>query len=710
MKKEKSKEKPDILSQFSRNLTVLAEDGHLDPVIGRDTEIRRLIEVLARRTKNNPVLIGEPGVGKTAIVEGLALRIIKQDVPQVLWNKQVVALDLASMVAGSHFRGAFEARLKAIIKEVTASQGEIILFIDELHNLVGAGKTEGAMDAGQILKPALARGELRAIGATTLDEYRNFIEKDKALERRFQVVLVKEPDIPSAITILRGLKEKYEVYHGVRIRDSALVSAVKLSQRYINNRFLPDKAIDLIDEAASRLNIEINSVPAEIDEIRRQITHLQVEQKALKKEKDENAKNRLKILEKELTSLNKQHAALQSRWEKEKEKISSLKQIKQEVEKTRIAIEKAEREAQLDKVAELKYGTLPELEKKLKQYNEQKKTQQEKTDNLLNEEVGPEEVAAAVSRWTGIPVSRMLESESHQLLNMEQNLCTQVVGQDQAIQLISDAIRRSRAGIADPHRPIGSFIFLGPTGVGKTETARALSHFLFDSREALIRIDMSEYGEKHQISRLIGAPPGYIGHGEGGQLTEAVRRQPYCVILFDEIEKAHPEVFNILLQVLDDGHLTDSQGRKVNFKNTVLIMTSNVGSEFYNSASGENSLNKANLIKDLRKYFRPEFLNRIDEIISFNNLSQEHIAEIVNIQIKEVQNRLKEKNIFLELNQKAVDHLARKGFDPDYGARPLKRVIQRELLNPLANRIISKELKEGQTVQVTANDLSLELH
>ena len=709
MKKEKSKEKPDILSQFSRNLTVLAEEGHLDPVIGRDTEIRRLIEVLARRTKNNPVLIGEPGVGKTAIVEGLALRIIKQDVPQVLWNKQVVALDLASMVAGSHFRGAFEARLKAIIKEVTASQGEIILFIDELHNLVGAGKTEGAMDAGQILKPALARGELRAIGATTLDEYRNFIEKDKALERRFQVVLVKEPDIPSAITILRGLKEKYEVYHGVRIRDSALVSAVKLSQRYINNRFLPDKAIDLIDEAASRLNIEINSVPAEIDEIRRQITHLQVEQKALKKEKDENAKNRLKILEKELTSLNKQHATLQSRWEKEKEKISSLKQIKQEVEKTRIAIEKAEREAQLDKVAELKYGTLPELEKKLKQYNEQKKTHQEKTDNLLNEEVGPEEVAAAVSRWTGIPVSRMLESESHQLLNMEQNLCTQVVGQDQAIQLISDAIRRSRAGIADPHRPIGSFIFLGPTGVGKTETARALSHFLFDSREALIRIDMSEYGEKHQVSRLIGAPPGYIGHDEGGQLTEAVRRQPYCVILFDEIEKAHPEVFNILLQVLDDGHLTDSQGRKVNFKNTVLIMTSNVGSEFYNSASGENPPDKASLTEELKKHFRPEFLNRIDEIISFNSLSQEHIAEIVNIQIKEVQNRLKEKNISLKLDQKAVDHLARKGFDPDYGARPLKRVIQRELLNPLANRIISKELKEGQTVQVTANDLSLEL-
>ncbi|MDE0518861.1 MAG: AAA family ATPase [Bdellovibrionales bacterium] len=708
MKEEKPQEKSGILAQFSRNLTVLAEEGHLDPVIGRDMEIRRLIEVLARRTKNNPVLIGEPGVGKTAIVEGLALRIIKQDVPQVLWNKQVMALDLASMVAGSHFRGTFEARLKAIIKEVTASQGSIILFIDELHNLVGAGKTEGAMDAGQILKPALARGELRAIGATTLDEYRNFIEKDKALERRFQVVLVKEPDIPSAITILRGLKEKYEVYHGVRIKDSALVSAVKLSHRYINNRFLPDKAIDLIDEAASRLNIEINSVPAEIDEIRRQITHLQVEQKALKKEKDENAKNRLKVLEKEMAKLNKKYLSIQSQWEKEKKSISSLKQIKTEIEKTKTSIEKAEREARLDKVAELKYGALPELEKKLKQYNEKTKDPQKKTNNLLTEEVSPEEVAAAVSRWTGIPVSRMLESESHKLLNMEQNLYTQVVGQDQAIQLISDAIRRSRAGIADPHHPIGSFIFLGPTGVGKTETARALSHFLFDSREALIRIDMSEYGEKHQVSRLIGAPPGYIGHDEGGQLTEAVRRQPYSVILFDEIEKAHPEVFNILLQVLDDGHLTDSQGRKINFKNTILIMTSNIGSELYDSSSGKTHFNKANLNKELKKYFRPEFLNRIDEIISFNSLSQEHIAGIVSIQIKEVQNRLKEKNISLKLDQKAVDYLARKGFDPDYGARPLKRVIQRELLNPLANQIISKELKEGQTVEVTANDLSLE--
>lgn len=709
MEKDNSHEKKSVLAKFGRDLTVLAEEGCLDPVIGRDTEIRRLIEVLARRTKNNPVLIGEPGVGKTAIVEGLALRIIKQDVPQVLWNKKVVALDLASMVAGSHFRGAFEARLKAVIKEVAGSAGQIILFIDELHNLVGAGKTDGAMDAGQILKPALARGELRAIGATTLDEYRNFIEKDKALERRFQVVLVTEPDVSSAITILRGLKEKYEVYHGVRIKDSALVSAVKLSHRYISNRFLPDKAIDLIDEAASRLNIEINSVPAEIDEIRRQITHLQVEQKALKKEKEENTKNRLKTLEKELTKLNEKYSKLKSRWDKEKESISSLKKIKVEIEKVRTAIEKAEREAHLDKVAELKYGTLPELEKKLKQYHEQKVAAQKESGGLLNEEVGPEEVAAAVSRWTGIPVSKMLESESHKLLNMEKNLCAQVVGQDQAIQLISDSIRRSRAGIADPHRPIGSFIFLGPTGVGKTETAKTLAEFLFDSRETLVRVDMSEYGEKHQVSRLIGSPPGYVGHDEGGQLTEAVRRQPYSVVLFDEIEKAHPEVFNVLLQVLDDGHLTDSHGRAVNFKNTVLIMTSNISSSVSTDSTLSRIKKQELIMKDLQKYFRPEFLNRIDEVVLFNNLDQGHIAEIVHIQIRDVDKRLEEKNIQLKLDQKAVDYLTRRGFDPDYGARPLKRVIQRELLNPLASRIISGELKEGTKVKVTANDLNLEL-
>ncbi len=694
---EKEQKKPDILAQFSRNLTSLAEEARLDPVIGRDTEIRRLIEVLARRTKNNPVLIGEPGVGKTAIVEGLALRIIKKDVPQVLWNKQIMALDIAGMVAGSHFRGAFEARLKAIIKEV--SQSEIILFIDELHNLVGAGKTEGAMDAGQILKPALARGELRAIGATTLDEYRNFIEKDKALERRFQVTLVKEPDIPSAITILRGLKEKYEVYHGVRIKDSALISAVKLSHRYISNRFLPDKAIDLIDESASRLNIEINSVPAEIDELQRQITHLQVEQKALKKEKDENSKIRLKALEKELSEHNKKYSSLKSRWDLEKKKISTLKQIKEQIEKTRAGIEKAEREGKLDQVAELKYGRLPELEKQLKQFSRQ--IQENPAKRLLNEEVGPEEVAGAISRWTGIPVDKILESESQKLINMEQNLGTQVVGQDQALELLSNAIRRARAGIADPKRPIGSFMFLGPTGVGKTETARALSQFLFNSKEAMVRIDMSEYAEKHQVSRLIGAPPGYVGHEEGGQLTEAVRRQAYCVILLDEIEKAHPAVFPVLLQVLDDGHLTDSLGRTVNFKNTIVIMTSNI------RPSPPKTSGQA-LIKNLQKYFRPEFLNRIDEIILFKKLSHENIAKIVGLQIQEVEKRLKEKNISLKPDQKALDYLSRKGFDPDFGARPLKRVIQKELLNPLAGKIISGELKAGAKIKVSANDLSLE--
>jgi len=699
------KDKKSILDQFSRDLTSLALESRLDPVIGRDTEIRRLIEVLSRRTKNNPVLIGEPGVGKTAIVEGLALRIIKQDVPQVLWNKKLVALDLASMVAGSHFRGAFEARLKAIIKEVSESHGETILFIDELHTLVGAGKTDGAMDAGQILKPALARGELRAIGATTLDEYRNFIEKDKALERRFQVVLVKEPGINSAITILRGLKEKYEVYHGVRIKDSALVSAVKLSHRYINNRFLPDKAIDLIDEAASRLNIEIHSVPAEVDEIRRQITHLQVEQKALKKEKDEMAKKRLKDLEKELSAFNKKYSELKSRWDKEKEQINHLKNLKKEIEKTRRDIEKAERETKLDRVAELTYGILPALEKKLTNYSQQTKSNSNKP--LLNEEVGPEEVAGAISRWTGIPLNKMLESESLKLLNMEKNLGDHVVGQDKAIELISNSIRRSRAGIADPDRPIGSFIFLGSTGVGKTETARSLAYFLFNSKDSLVRIDMSEYGEKHQVSRLIGAPPGYIGHNEGGQLTESIRRQPYSVILFDEIEKAHPDIFHVLLQALDDGHLTDSQGRKVSFKNTIMIMTSNISSSTCADTNLSDAKKQAKVMEDLKQHFQPEFLNRVDEVILFNNLSPEHLSKIVHIQLNNVKKRLREQNIQLQLDEKAIDYLARKGFSPDYGARPLKRVIQRELLNPISKKIISKELISGNLIKVTTSNLFL---
>ena len=696
---EKTSQKQSILAKFSRDLTILAEQGRLDPVIGRDKEIRRLIEVLARRTKNNPVLIGEPGVGKTAIAEGLALRILKKDVPDALYDKKILALDLASLVAGCHFRGAFEARLKAIIKEVSTSAGQIILFIDELHTLVGAGNTEGALDAGQILKPALARGELRAIGATTLDEYRTFIEKDKALERRFQVVLVEEPDLASAITILRGLKEKYEVYHGVRITDSALVAAVKLSHRYITNRFLPDKAVDLIDESASRLNIEINSVPAEIDELRRLRTHLQVEQKALKKEKaDQSVKARLKTLEQELFALDKKYLDLKSLWNKEKKKISTLKALKKEIEKTRADIEKAEREAHLDQVAELKYGLLPELEKKLK--NQSLKPSE---GSLLKEEVGPEEVARTVSRWTSIPVDKMLESESIKLLNMEKELGALIIGQNKALSLISHAIRRSRAGIADPSKPIGSFIFLGPTGVGKTETARVLSQFLFDSEDLLIRIDMSEYGEKHQVSRLIGAPPGYVGHEQGGQLTEAVRRKPYSVILFDEIEKAHPDIFPVLLQVLDDGHLTDSQGRKVNFKNTVLILSSNI-----QPPSGEE-LSPTNLKKALRKYFKPEFLNRIDEVILFNKLSQENIAQIVDISMHITAERLKEKNILLKWDKKALNWLAKKGFDPDYGARPLKRLIQRELLNPLANKIIDKTLKSGAEVKVSANDLHLEI-
>ena len=705
--KKAQAQKTTVLEQYGRNLSSLAEQGLLDPVIGRDVEIRRLITVLSRRTKNNPVLIGEPGVGKTAIAEGLALRIINQDVPEVLWNKKIIALDLASMVAGSHFQGTFEARLKAVIREVSESHGEIILFIDELHNLVGAGKTNGAMDAGQILKPALARGELRAVGATTLDEYRNFIEKDKALERRFQVVLVKEPDIDSAITILRGLKEKYEVYHGVRIKDSALIAAVKLSDRYISNRFLPDKAIDLIDEAASRLNIEINSVPVEIDEIRRKITHFQVEEKALKKEKDNTSLPRLKKIQRELKELNKTYTELKTKWDQEKKKISSLKKCKLDMEKARMNLEKAEREGHLDQVAELKYGVLPELHKKLKQY-ENVKGDRSGLDTLIKEEVGVEEVAQAVFRWTGIPVSKMLESESHKLMNMEERLQAKVVGQDHAIEKISQSIRRSRSGISDPRRPIGSFIFMGPTGVGKTEMARALAEFLFDSRDTIIRIDMSEYMEKHQVARLIGAPPGYIGHEQGGQLTEAVRRKPYSIVLFDEMEKAHPEVFHILLQMMDEGHLTDSQGRTVDFKNTVLIMTSNISSSVAIHSKMNAVQQQEQIMKDLKQYFKPEFLNRIDEIVLFKTLNQVHMKDIVQIQIQDVNKRLADKNIQLKCDQKALSFLARLGFDPEYGARPVKRVIQRELLNPIASQIISDKLKERGIVEVTANDLSLE--
>ncbi len=718
------------LEQFGRDLTALAKQGRLDPVIGRNTEIRRVIEVLSRRTKNNPVLIGEPGVGKTAIAEGLALRIVNQDVPQVLWDKKLIALDLMAMLAGAAFRGSFEARMIALIKEVSKSNGQIILFIDEMHNLSGAGGgMDGSMDAGQMLKPALARGELRAIGATTLEEYRNFIEKDKALERRFQMVMVLEPDIPSAITILRGLKEKYEVYHGVRIKDSALVAAVKLSHRYISNRFLPDKAIDLIDEAASRLNMEIGSVPIEIDEIQRKVTHLQVEQKALKKEKDKQTAKRLIEIEKELKELETVYSRLKSRWDSEKEKIANLKQIRQEIDKTRSDLEKAEREGQLDKVAELKYGILPALQKKLQDLESVKaktgKKPQPDTNsssetehasgNLLNEEVGPEEIAAVLSRWTGIPVGRMLESESHKLMDMKATLTKQIIGQDEAVTVVSDAIRRSRAGISDPNRPIGSFIFLGPTGVGKTETVQVLADFLFNSRQAVIRIDMGEYVEKHQVARLIGSPPGYVGYKDGGQLTEAVRRKPYSVILFDEIEKAHPEIFHLLLPVLDEGRLTDSQGRTVDFKNTVIIMTSNIGASLAEDfidqkihTTKESHKKQVKIMEELNKYFRPEFLNRIDEVVLFNRLKPEHISKIVNLQLQEVEQRMKEKDIHLKWNKKAADWLANKGFDNQFGARPLKRLIQKELLNPMADKLLSKELQDGDSILLNANDLKLE--
>jgi len=695
--------KYDSLNKYAKDLTQLAEDGKLDPVVGRDEEIRRVVQVLSRRTKNNPVLIGEPGVGKTAIAEGLALRIINGDVPEVLVGKRLMALDMGALIAGAKYRGEFEDRLKAVVKEVTGSDGQIILFIDEIHTLVGAGKTEGAMDAGQILKPALARGELRCIGATTLDEYRKFIEKDKALERRFQTVLVDEPSAEDAITILRGLKEKYEVHHGVRITDSAIVAAVKLSQRYITNRFLPDKAIDLMDEAASRLSIEINSVPSVIDEIQRKMMQLQIEREALKKEKDSGAKDRLAHLEEELKSLNERNKEYKCQWDLEKSEIVNLKSTKQEIENVRVEIERAEREGNLGKAAELKYGRLPELEKKMEKLNQELEGKTKGSGRLLKEEVGPEEIAEVVAKWTGVPVQKMLESEMEKLLKMEEYLQKRVVGQDHALQVVADAIRRARAEISDPRRPIGSFIFLGPTGVGKTETVKALAEFMFDTEEAVVRIDMSEYMEKHAVSRLIGAPPGYVGYEEGGQLTERVRRRPYSVVLLDEIEKAHPEVFNVLLQVLDDGRLTDGQGRTVDFKNTVIVMTSNVGSQ---------SLVDEKLLKDqkeklaleaLRQNFRPEFLNRIDEVVIFNNLTEKQIRGIVEVQLQQVSHRLAEKKIQVEFSESALDYLGEKGFDPIYGARPLKRVIQSEVLNVLAKELISHQINPGDKVKISVS-------
>ena len=692
--------KYEALKKYGRDLTSAAAEGKLDPVIGRDEEIRRVIQVLSRRTKNNPVLIGEPGVGKTAIVEGLASRIMKGDVPEVLKGKRVIALDMGALIAGAKYRGEFEDRLKAVIKEVVDSNGQIVLFID---TLVGAGKTEGAMDAGQLLKPALARGELRCIGATTLDEYQKYIEKDAALERRFQQVLVKEPSVEDAITILRGLKEKYEVHHGVRIRDSAIVSAVKLSHRYITSRFLPDKAIDLMDEAASRLSIEIGSVPAEIDQLERQKKQLQVEREAMRREKDEASLERLELIEEELEQLETRIKELRAKWESEKSGIVDLKSTKEKIETVRLEIERAERQGNLEKAAQLKYGELPTLEARLKDLNAKADAGQKGEGRMLREEVGPEEIAEVVAKWTGIPVNRMLQSEQERVLQMEDELRKRVVGQDHALTVVADAIRRARAEISDPNRPIGSFIFLGPTGVGKTETVKALAEFMFDTEQAVIRIDMSEYMEKHSVARLIGAPPGYVGYEEGGQLTEQVRRRPYSVVLLDEIEKAHHDVFNVLLQVLDDGRLTDGQGRTVDFKNTVFIMTSNVGSHAIMdpdlSAKGrENAIQEA-----MREHFRPEFLNRIDEIVIFNRLAQEQLDDIVRIQLRHVEERLREKKISIDVERPALDLLAKKGFDPVFGARPLKRVIQAEILNPLAREIISGRVKAGSTVKIRAD-------
>jgi ATP-dependent Clp protease ATP-binding subunit ClpB len=684
----------EVLKKYARDLTALAAEGKLDPVVGRDEEIRRVIQVLSRRTKNNPVLIGEPGVGKTAIAEGMALRIIKKDVPDHLVGKKLMALDMGSLIAGAKYRGEFEDRLKAVIKEVTTSNGEIILFIDELHTLVGAGKGEGAMDAGQLLKPALSRGELRCIGATTLDEYRQYIEKDAALERRFQTVLVDEPTVDETITILRGLKEKYEVHHGVQITDSAIVAAAKLSHRYITNRFLPDKAIDLIDEAASKLGIENRSVPEEVDQIERQILNYKIELEALKKDTDKQSIERKDKISSELGELQVKAQALREKWNFERGQIDKVKLIKSDIEQVRNDISRAERDAQYEQAAQLKYGKLPELEKTLQDLESKLKT---KDGSLLKEKVDAEDIADVVSKWTHIPVSRMLESESQKILHMEDALKKKVVGQDQALEVIADAVRRSRAEISDPNRPIGTFIFVGPTGVGKTETVKALADFLFDDPTAVVRIDMSEYMEKHSVSRLIGAPPGYVGYEEGGQLTEVVRRKPYAVILLDEIEKAHPDVFNVLLQLLDEGRLTDGQGRTVDFKNTVIVMTSNLG-----ASQGSDAIQAA-----LKSFFRPEFLNRVDDVIEFKSLSKENLAGIVKIQLQQVVERLAQKNIKAQFTDNAVAYLGEKGFDPVFGARPLKRVIQTEVLNPLAKKMIAGDIKADSVIKIDYENNSI---
>ncbi|MBN1479738.1 ATP-dependent chaperone ClpB [candidate division KSB1 bacterium] len=705
-------EKYQALKRYARDLNELARQNKLDPVIGRDDEIRRVLQVLSRRTKNNPVLIGEPGVGKTAIAEGLAHRIVQGDVPENLKTKKIMALDLGQLVAGAKFRGEFEERLKAVLKEISEANGQVILFIDEIHTLVGAGAAEGSMDASNMLKPALARGELRCVGATTLDEYRKYIEKDAALERRFQQVYINQPSVHDTISILRGLKERYEVHHGVRIQDSAIIAAATLSDRYISDRFLPDKAIDLVDEAASKLRIEIDSMPIELDEVERKIKQLEIEREALKKEKDAASKSRLDEIKKELANLNETRQELRAHWDMEKETIAQIRALKEQLEQTKTNAAQAEREGDLSRAAELKYGRLSELQQKLDTFN-QKLIDIQKDRQMLKEEVDEEDIAQIVAQWTGIPVSRMLESEKDKLVHMEERIHRRLINQNEAVQAVADAIRRSRAGLQDEARPIGSFIFLGSTGVGKTELARALAEFLFDDEHALVRIDMSEYLERHTVSRLIGAPPGYVGYDEGGQLTEAVRRRPYSVVLLDEIEKAHPEVYNVLLQVLDDGRLTDNKGRTVNFKNTIVIMTSNIGAQFIMQRSQQiDDSNREQVQKDitnkvyemLKQNMRPEFLNRIDDIIVFHTLTKENIKKIVDLQLRHLAKRLEDKNLSLDVSEAAADYLAQHGYDPAFGARPLKRLIQKTLVNPLAIKLIEGKFSEGDTIHVVVQE------